>query len=445
MQDFIPQHPSRSPDVLCGEAGAFDLRGASRQLRQMALALDEHDRIGVEARQDAALVQRQAQDLATLGALASGVAHDFNNLLHILNGNLDRLGASVAGNGPAERQVAHALAASQRCGQLAGQLLTLGRRVEAPASPFDMDQALQDILGLLRQAAGERVEIRLEGAPDLGWVQADRAQFENAVLNLTINARDAMGGCGLLTLRLTNAPAERAEADQVRLSVSDTGCGMSPETALRAVEPFFSTKAPGKGQGLGLAMVDRFAQAAGGRLEIHSAPGRGTRIDIVLPRAPDLESAVAQAPLTILLAKADEAERRRLTADLVARDYRVLAAGCSREALGLVESGEAFDLLVADLDMPGRVRAQCLLRRARDRRPGLGVVFTAPHPAPFDAEAMSAEPSMLFLTGVDILHGPCSADRLDRKLREVRQEAMRPRAGVILASAPKTSRETQAT
>lgn len=439
MQDFIPHAASAFPDVLCGKAGAFDLRGASDQLRQVALALDEHERTVVDSRQEAALAQRRAQDLAALGALASGVAHDFNNLLHVLNGSLDRLGASIAGNASAERQVGYAQAASRRCGQLASQLLTLGRRVDTDATPFDPTQMLEEIVGLLRQAAGEGIEVRLEVAPGVWRVQADRAQLEDALLNLTINARDAMDGQGVLILRLANTPSDCSGGDQVCLAVIDTGCGMSPQTALQAVQPFFSTKPSGKGAGLGLAMVDRFVKAAGGQLQIHSAPGRGTKIEILLPRAADQDAAAEGEALTVLLAKTDTAERHRLAAELAARNYRVLAAASSREALGLVEAGGPFDLLVADLDMPGRVRAQCLLRRARDRRPDLGVVFTAPRPAPFDAHALRAEPSMFFLSGVDVLHGPCSVERLDRKLREVRSQVVGGRARVILVAPSATS------
>jgi signal transduction histidine kinase len=435
MQDFIRHDAAASPRALRDDPGEADLRAASSQLRQMALVLDEHVLASAGERERTDLALRQEQRLSALGALTSGVAHDFNNLLHVLNGSLDRLGSAVTGNAPAERQIAHALAASRRCGQLAGQLLAFGRRTDCAPAPLDLVEALDEISQLLRQAAGEGVEIRIEADPTLWRAQADRAQFENAILNLTINARDAMDGSGVVILRLTNAPASAAVPEQIRLEVIDTGCGMSPDTALRAVEPFFSTKPSGKGAGLGLAMVERFARAAGGQVRIHSAPGRGTKVEIELPRAASQEREARTAPLTVLLAKTDDAERARLTAGLAALGYRIIEADTTRKALNIVESGAALDLLVADLVMPGRVCTPSLVRRARDRWPDLGVVFTAPRPAPFDANPM-AGPSMLLLAGVDVLRGPCSPDGLHQKLRDVRIEALRPRASVILGAAP---------
>jgi len=435
MQDFIPHDAAASLRALRDDPGEVDLRAASSQLRQMALVLDEHVLASASKREHTDLALRQEQRLSALGALTSGVAHDFNNLLHVLNGSLDRLGAAVIGNASAERQVAHALAASQRCGKLAGQLLAFGRRSDGEPAPFDLLEALDEISHLLRQAAGDGVDIRIEADPTLWRAQADRAQFENAILNLTINARDAMGGSGVVILRLANAPGSAAAPDQIRLEVIDTGCGMSPDTALRAVEPFFSTKPSGKGAGLGLAMVERFARAAGGQIRIHSAPGRGTKVEFELPRAPGQEQDAHTAPLTVLLAKTDDAERARLTSGLAALGYRIIEADSTRQALSIVESGAAFDLLVADLVMPGRVCTPSLVRRARDRWPDLGVVFTAPRPAPSDVNPM-AGPSMLLLAGVDVLRGPCSPDGLHQKLRDVRIEALRPRASVILGAAP---------
>jgi signal transduction histidine kinase len=434
MQDFIRHDPFSS--AIRGDPGGVDLRAASLQLRQMATALDAHAKAGADAYERAQSALRHDEKLAALGALTSGVAHDFNNLIHVLSGSLDRLGVAVRGNVPAERQIAQAVAATRRCGQLAGQLLAFGRRSEAEPEPFDLVEALSEINDLLAQAVGDGVEIRIE-APQAVWpARADRAQFENAVLNLAINARDAMSGRGVLTFRLANAPADLTTADQVHLAVIDTGCGMKPDTALHAVEPFFSTKPSGKGAGLGLAMVNRFAQTSGGRLQIHTAPGRGTTVEIKLPRASEQRPDQPDATLTVLLAKTDEGERRRLSIGLVSRGYRVVEAASTRQALSLIESGAPFDLLVADLVMPGRVCTPSLARRARDRWPDLGVVFTAARPDPFDATHLTADAAMLLLSGVDVLRGPCCPEGLDRKLRDVRVEALRPRASISLGAAP---------
>lgn len=239
-----------------------------------------NDQLRQEAAERAAVESqlRQAQKMEALGQLTGGIAHDFNNLLMIVSGNVERALRTVPANVPERRNLENAMTATMRAGELTAQLLTFARKGTLLLISQTVQHIISGIHDLLVRAAGEKIVVQLSLPDDLPPVVVDRNQLENAVLNLVINARDAMPGGG--TIHITGQEAE----DEVRLSVADTGTGMDAETLTRATEPFFTTKPVGSGSGLGLSQVYGFVNQLGGRLEIVSEPGRGTIVTLCLPK-----------------------------------------------------------------------------------------------------------------------------------------------------------------
>ena len=232
---------------------------------------------------------RTARELQALGRSAALIAHDFNNLLTVIIGNLERLAPWVRDDPRARRLAAEALQAAELGERMAEQLLAYLRRRRLEPRPVDVNALLTEMEDLLARLLGPAVELRLELAPDLRPALADPHQLERAILNLVLNARDAMPQGGVLSIATANvdvrASEELAPGAYVRLAVRDTGTGMPPEVAKRAFEPFFTTKPRGAGTGLGLSMVHGFAHQSGGRVTIDSRPGRGTAVSVELPRA----------------------------------------------------------------------------------------------------------------------------------------------------------------
>ncbi|MEP7102093.1 MAG: ATP-binding protein, partial [Burkholderiales bacterium] len=373
---------------------------------------------------------RQSQKMEAVGQLTGGVAHDFNNLLQVISGNLHLLGKGIAGNEALERRVTNAQTAVRRGAKLASQLLAFSRRQALEPKVVNVGKFVVGMEDMLRRAIGESIEIETLVSAGLWNTFVDPTQIENAVLNLAINARDAMSGSGKLTIEVGNAfldpdyargHADVAPGQYVVLAVRDTGSGMSPEVMAQVFEPFFTTKPLGTGTGLGLSMVYGFVKQSGGHVKIYSELGQGTTMKLYLPRAHEGEDAVvavAAEPIsggseTILVAEDDEAVRETVVEMLGELGYRVLKANDAASALTLIESGIAIDLLFTDVVMPGALKSPELARKARERLPQIAVLFTSGYAR--DAIVHGGRLD----TGVELLPKPYTREALARKLRQV--------------------------
>jgi PAS domain S-box-containing protein len=371
---------------------------------------------------------RQAQKMEAIGQLTGGVAHDFNNLLQVISGNLQLLGKDIAGNGRAEQRVANAIAGVSRGSKLANQLLAFGRRQALEPRVINIGRFIIGLEDLLSRTIGEAIEIETIRSGGLWNTFVDPSQIENAVLNLAINARDAMNGVGKLTVEAGNAFIDDAYARQhadvkagqyVLIAVTDTGEGMPEDVMKRAFEPFFSTKPVGKGSGLGLSMVYGFVKQSGGHIKIYSEPGEGTTVRIYLPRSLEEEDRLADADYgpvsggteTILVAEDDDEVRATVVEMLGDLGYSVLKARDAASALTVIESGVPIDLLFTDVVMPGPLRSPDLARKARERLPDIAVLFTSGY-----TENSIVHDGRLD-AGVDLLSKPYSREALARKVR----------------------------
>jgi signal transduction histidine kinase/CheY-like chemotaxis protein len=324
-----------------------------------------------------------AQKLEAIGKLTGGVAHDFNNVLHIINGNVDLIKLLSAANAKVQERCQSAQTAVRRGAKLSAQLLAFARKQPLQPSALKLEDVFAGIDLLLKRAVGERVEMRFDIAADAWNVEADPQQLENVILNLVLNASDAMPEGG--TLVVTVANTVREGADYTHLSLRDTGVGMSEEIKARAFEPFFSTKGVGKGTGLGLSMAYGFVKQSGGHIDLDSAPGQGTTVNILLPRTSEAANARKSeeaAPVTggdeTILVVDDEAEiRENVGAMLTQLGYKVLSAGSADAAAAVLETQQRIDLLFTDVIMPGAMSSTALAERARARHPGIRVLFTS--------------------------------------------------------------------
>lgn len=243
--------------------------------RQLQLALDQVKAEAAE-RERAEEMLRQSQKLQAVGQLSAGIAHDFNNLLTVISGNLERALRVSAEQPQVARSLHNALAASERAATLTNQLLAFARKQPLARHPVDLNVVVRDIMALLERTMGENVTVRCELADNLPLVELDRSQLDNAILNIALNARDAMNGTGELVV-----VTELHEDGEVALSIRDSGCGMDDETRARATEPFFTTKPVGSGTGLGLSQVYGFITQTGGKLEFESGRGTGTVVRLL--------------------------------------------------------------------------------------------------------------------------------------------------------------------
>jgi signal transduction histidine kinase len=338
---------------------------------------------------------RESARLQAVGQLTGGIAHDFNNLLTIILGNLDfAIGKLEPGNLLRVR-LERAMWGARRGAALTHQLLAFARRQPLAPQPINLSTMLVELATLLRHTLGETIEVRAVDCAGLWLAMADASQVETAVLNLALNARDAMPQGGQLTLEVSNkviddayarAHTEVAPGDYVMIAVSDTGTGMPAEVVARVFEPFFTTKAPGKGTGLGLSMVFGFAKQSGGHVKVYSEPGEGTTVRLYLPRAPRLtqsaeprNAAPAHLPrgsATILVVE-DEPGVREVARDILGDlGYRVLEASDGSEAVRVfAENSAAVDLALLDVVLPGSMRGNELARRLTEMRPSLRVLY----------------------------------------------------------------------
>ncbi len=373
---------------------------------------------------------QQAQKMETIGKLTGGIAHDFNNLLQVISGNLQLLSAEIAGNQYAERRVTNALAGVRRGAKLASYLLSFGRRQALDPKVVNIGRFVIDMEDMLQRSLGETIEVETILADDLWNTFVDVAQVENALLNLAVNARDAMESVGKLTIEISNAVldenyarthVEVSAGEYVMLAVSDVGSGMSPEVATQAFEPFFSTKAEGKGTGLGLSMVYGFVKQSGGHVNIYSELGYGTTVKLYLPRSTEQEGRLAMQTMeeivggseTILVAEDDEQVRTTAIEILSALGYTVLHAADAESALSIIEAGAKIDLLFTDVVMPGPLRSPEMARKARERLPDLAVLFTSGYTQNAIVHGGRLD------AGVELLSKPYSRETLARKVRSV--------------------------
>ncbi len=374
----------------------------------------------------------QAQKMEAVGQLTGGVAHDFNNLLTVILGNLQLLERRVEGDERLSKRVRAASGAAMRGAELTKRLLAFSRRQGLKPEVVDLNELVAGIDDLLRRTLGETMEINAALEADLWPVRVDLNQLENALLNLAINARDAMPQGGKLTIETANAPLDEeyvarypyvASGDYVMLAVSDTGSGMPPAVIERVFEPFFTTKETGKGTGLGLSMVYGFIKQSGGHVNIYSEEGHGTTVKLYLPRAEPGDAAAAEEAApgpaveaggeTILVVEDEAAVREIAVALLEDRGYRVLEAEDGAAALKMLDDHPDIDLLLTDVVMPGGMGGPDLVRNARERRPDLKVLYTSG-----STEDAIVHGGVLD-EGVEMIGKPYQKDELAQKLRRV--------------------------
>lgn len=335
---------------------------------------------------------REAQRLDALGQLTGGIAHDFNNLLTVISGNLQLLGLSLKDE-RLLRYLGEAERATEMGARLNQRLMTFARQRRLAPAATNLNEHVVDMRQLLQRTIGENIEVTTALAIDLWPVLVDPSEIESAILNLAINARDAMPLGGELRIETENlllgegAREELSPGAYVRLSVADTGCGMPPEVLARAFEPFFTTKEPGKGTGLGLSSIYGFVKQSGGHVAIDSETGRGTRVNIYLPKletgeqaasAPKEASALTAGGGETILVVEDNPDVRRLTVErLTTLGYRVLEAVNASSALAMLQSGEPVQLVFSDVVMPGGTSGFELARRIRELWPSQKVLLTS--------------------------------------------------------------------
>ncbi|WP_439599126.1 PAS domain S-box protein [Falsiroseomonas sp.] len=338
---------------------------------------------------------RQSQRLEAIGQLTGGVAHDFNNLLTVILGNSEMLAESLE-HAPDLRQMAEMnMAAAERGAALTSRLLAFSRRQALDPKVIDVNQLLAGLHQMLQRTLGEHVEVEIAPAAELWPALIDPPQLENAVLNLCINARDAMPEGGRLMIETANVHLDAAYAEAegevtpgeyVLVAVSDTGTGMTPEVVARAFEPFFTTKEVGQGSGLGLSMVFGFMKQSGGHVKIYSEPGHGTAVKVYVPRAGTSQPRAAsgaegEVPRggteKLLVVEDDPLVRDHVAAQLRELGYRVVMAGHAAAALDALWLHDDFDLLFTDVVMPGGMNGPALAQEAQRIRPGLRVLFTS--------------------------------------------------------------------
>jgi PAS domain S-box-containing protein len=362
----------------------------------------------------------QAQKMDAVGRLAGGVAHDFNNLLTAILGNVQMLLADLPEGGPDEMRVEleEIARVSRRAADLTRQLLAFSRRQVLLPEVMDLNAAVRAAQKLLRRLIGEDVELRVEAEPGAAWVRADPGQLEQVLVNLAVNARDAMPGGGVLTLSARHDAA--AVPPAVELRVRDTGTGITPDVLEHVFEPFFTTKPVGKGTGLGLSTVYGIVQQSGGDLRVESAVGRGSTFTVRFPAADapaDAPPAPAPAPLrgsgTVLLVE-DEAAVRRVAKRVLERSgYTVIEAGDGAAALRACDGHEGeIVLLVTDVVMPG-MNGREVARAIQDRRPGVKTLFMSG----YNDEAISQHG--VLADGASFLGKPFTPETLAAKVREV--------------------------
>jgi PAS domain S-box-containing protein len=425
--DFSIQNRSIWPDGMVrwlSGAGRIHLGEHGEPVRGVGISLDITERLALEAQ------YQQAQKMEAIGQLAGGVAHDFNNLLTVILGNCELLLDDRDPDYQRQEDLAQIQKAGQSAAGLTRQLLAFSRKEIIEPTLLDVNVVLANIRAMLRRLIREDVEIVLRLRPELAPIKADSGQIEQIVLNLAVNARDAMPKGGTLTIEIANVEldAEYAKTHvdvtpgpHVALTVTDTGSGMTPEVQARLFEPFFTTKESGTGTGLGLATVRGIVTQSGGSINVSSEVGRGTSFQVFFPRANVAEMAadvplpVSRAPAggeTVLMVEDAEGLRLLVTKLLQRLGYNVLVAANADRALQLFEEHASIDLLLTDVVMPG-VSGPELTRRLVERRPSLKVIYMSG----YTDEAIVHHG--VLDAGIAFLHKPFTSEALGRKIRDV--------------------------
>ncbi len=380
---------------------------------------------------------RQAQRMEAMGRLVGGVAHDFANVLTLINGYSEILLNRIGGKDPLRSELEEIRSAASRGARMTAQLLGFTRGQTAERRPLDLNALIGDMERMLRPILGEHIELETALSPDLGKVVADAGQMEQVILNLILNARDAMPSGGYIRVETANADLDAAEAaargatpgPSVMLTISDTGHGIDAESIERVFEPFFTTKEHGKGTGLGLSTVHTVVKQSGGQVWVRSTVGQGATFMICLPRArSEAEgggNAAASRPApsgteTVLLVEDEEPVRRLLTHILRRRGYRVLEASGGQDALRIFgEHASEIDLVVTDMVMPHMMGRE-LAARLEQQRPGIRIVYMSGYPDDVLFRTGALSP------GMTLLRKPLRPDALAAKIREALDSPSRP-------------------
>ena len=377
---------------------------------------------------EAALAQvHEMQKLESLGQLTGGVAHDFNNLLATIIGNLEMIAAVLPRRGSVRRYAEAALGAASRGSRLTQHLLAFSRRQEIRPQTVSTNEILRETLLLCQQTIGADIEIDSRLQPDTWPCRIDPAQFEAAILNLALNARDAMNRSGRLSITTENISADQSRAtdlapgDYIAVSVGDTGCGMNEDVLLRAFEPFYTTKGVGKGTGLGLSQVYGFAKQSGGTAQIRSEVGQGTTVTLYIPRqngplppkaSPAEETSALEHGNATILVVEDDANVREMVVGMLSKfGYRPLVARTGPEALAILQNEASVDLLLSDVVMPAGMSGTELARTAQQLRPGLKILLTSGY--------TGVEPELSGLTEFAFIAKPYRGRMLGTKLKEI--------------------------
>jgi nitrogen-specific signal transduction histidine kinase/ActR/RegA family two-component response regulator len=415
-----------------------------RKIDERSRALDAE----VAERQKVEAALQQAQRLEALGQLTGGVAHDFNNLLTVVLGQIESITLIAKEDPRILRMAASAQRAAERGAQLTSQLLAFSRRQQLQPRAIAMDRVIVAVGELVRRVISEAIALEISAAPGLWPAHLDPVQFEAAILNLTINARDAMPKGGRLTITARNETAGEIKARQLDLApgpyivvdVTDTGAGMAPEVRRRAFEPFFTTKDIGKGSGLGLAQIYGFVKQSGGTATIESALGRGTTVSLYLPKAeaaviedeeeapPDGAAGMPGHGKTILVVDDQPAVREAIEAPLARLGYRILEAADGLAARKLLESDQPIDLLLTDVVMPHGVSGLDLVDEARRLRRDLKIVLVSGYLREFGGRAGG-------LSGVIFLEKPFKQTDLANAVATALGEGRKPRSRAAVPTA----------
>ena len=399
----------------------------TRELRESNARLQ--DEIAARTHVETALLQ--SQKMEAIGQLAAGIAHDFNNILTVVRGHAGMMLERPDLDPETVNSLNEVSQAAARATSLASQLLTLSRKQRLNPRAFDLNETIEQLHSLLSRVLGETISLQLECAPDLTPLFADETQIEQVLINLAVNARDAMPQGGSLIIgtrlvrfraaQLTSQP-DAAPGDFIAITVADTGCGMSPEVLQHLFEPFFTTKAEGKGTGLGLATAYGIVKQHGGWIEVDSEPGHGTTFRIFIPRGEVTEIA-EPAPVSrispklrgtesVLVVEDEPTVRAVVRGILTQSGYRVVERETGEEALALWATRETeFDLLITDLVMPGNISGELLAERLRKMRPELRVLLTTG----YVNHTISEE--RFTALGMQLLRKPYTAEELLQSVR----------------------------
>jgi len=443
-------------DINERRAAESALRTSEQQARTSAEALAElnatleqrvHERTTQLLKVEEAL--RQSQKMEAIGQLTGGIAHDFNNLLQGIIGALNvvqkRLGEGRISD--VDRFVEGALSSADRASALTHRLLAFSRRQPVDPRPVDVNQLISSMEELLRRSIGDRIRMHIVATKDPWLVRCDVNQMENALLNIAINARDAMPDGGTLTIKTVNQVIDQSRASirglkpgpHLCLTIADSGIGMPPDVKARAFDPFFTTKPMGQGTGLGLSMIYGFVHQSQGSVQIESEVGKGTTIEICLPRyhggleqdviAPAGSSHTRADRNEVVLVVEDEPIVRMLVVEVLNDlGYRALEASDGADALRIIESAQRIDLLVTDIGLPD-INGRQVADAARVKRPNLMILFMTGY-------AESAASSEFLEKGMEIIGKPFTIEKLAVKIREMTERRAGTTTGDLVAPSP---------